>query len=198
MSTPELEQAIAASKWRGAEQDVQEVLAKMFGTDPEVVARIVYAWETLKDKKLVAGDSNQFADLFHGLGCGDTLNDEIRSAIEHTAARAWRRIAIRWRMERNLYIEVPFNKLVSIQEPSRMCDGCSWQLECVRDMLSTPEQCLRGKHVYCKDQYDGRPMRMFQHNFASVLPLKLDDVVVTVRAEHPRGTFVINVMDVRV
>jgi hypothetical protein len=200
MSTPELEQAVAASRWRGVERDFTEVIARMFDVDPAVVARIVYVWETLSDKRLIHSTESEMQDLVGELKHGGDIPDDLRSAIEHTAARAFKRIAIRWRMEREMFLEVPFEKLVPASNPSRMCDGCVWQFECVRDSLSTPKDCLKSKLVYCKDQPDPRKptARKFQHQYASVTPLKLEDAVVRVSAEHPRGTYTVNIMDVRI
>jgi hypothetical protein len=198
MSTPELDQAIASSKWKGAERDVQEIIAKLLDADPAIVARVVYAWELLKEKRLIH-DDGQLADMFAGLGCGDPINDpEVRHAIEHGVARGFRRAAIRWRMEQGSMLEVEFKKLVPATAKSRMCDGCIWQLECVRDMLSTPEQCWNGKYVFCVEQFDGKASRRFQHQYAIARPVKLEGALVTVECDHPRGTFVISVMDVRI
>jgi hypothetical protein len=198
MSTPELEQALAATRWRGVEQDFTEVISRMFDVTPEIVARVVFAWEVLTSKRLERGEESQLLDLIGELRSGGDIPEETRRAIEHTAARAFRRVAIRWRMERDMFLEVPFDKLVPASNPSRMCDGCVWRFECVRDGLSTPQQCRAGKHVYCVEQYDGKPTRQFQHKLASVKPLKLEDAVVTVSAEHPRGTYTVNIMDVRI
>jgi hypothetical protein len=199
MSTPELEQAIAAARFRGIEKDVTEVLSRMLNVPPEVVARVVYAWETISDKRLVKPFDDQQQDLFGELEHGGDIPDDVRNAIDHNLARAFRRIAIRWRMERGIPLEVPFDKLVPESEPSKICNGCTWRLECVRDLLSTPARCLGGAVTYGKDQpKPERPSRMFQHLLATVTPIKLEDAVVTVTAEHPQGTYVVNVLDVRV
>lgn len=196
MSTPELEKAISASKWRGAEKNILEIICKMFEVDAAVVQRVVMAWELLKDKKLRHGTDGQLADMFDGLGTGEHLDFKVVQAIEHMAARAFRRCAIRWHMEQGLHLEVPFDKLIPYEQRSRICNGCAWQLECVRDMLSTPEQCHQGKWIICKDQPDRNKTRSFQHKLAGVVPIKLDDATVTVTAEHPRGTYVVPIMDV--
>jgi len=198
MSTRELEQALAASKWKGAEKNVAEVIAKMFGFPVDIVERVVFAWETVKTEKFISDYDGQRDDVFGSVESGANIEDEIRSAIKHGMFRGLRRTAIRWHMENGKMLEVEFKKLVPKDKPAGMCNGCKWQLECVRDMLSTPERCWNGVHVYCKEQYDGKASRIFQHNIAIVRPLKLEGNIVTVEADHPRGTFAINVMDVRI
>lgn len=198
MSTPELEQAIAAARWRGAEANFTEAIAKMLETPPEVVARVVFAWETMKHQRLAYPIGDQLEELRGELEHGRDLPGETCNAIEHAAARALRRMAIRWRMMRGLALEVPFKKLVPAEKPDRICEGCPHQLECVRDFLSTPDKCLGGARVLPRDQPDATKTRFFQHQNASVKAIKLVDNVVTVTADHPRGTFRVSVMDVLV
>lgn len=198
MSTPELEQAIAAEKWKGAPGTIAEAIADVLSVDVDTVARVVYAWEAVRDLGLVNAYDDQCADMFAGVGAGDPLPPDVRRAIMHTTARAFRRVAVRWRMEHGLHLDVPFNKLLAHHEHRRMCDGCTWQLECVRDMLSTPAKCYEGKYVVCKDQPYHDTTRQFRHQYARVEPLRLKDATVIVRAEHPRGTYEVNLMDVRV
>lgn len=198
MSTPELEQAIAAAKWKGTEANFTEAISKMFDVPPEVVARVVFAWETLRNQCRVHAIEGQMDVLCGGLEDGDDLPEEIVRAIKHATARALPRMAIRWRMERGLFLEVPFNKLVPADKPDRICDGCPNQLECVRDMLSTPARCLRGERITPRDQADPRRLRYIQHQNAQVKAVKIHGDIVTVEAEHPRGIFHVGVLDVLV
>lgn len=198
MSTPELEQAIAAARWRGAEKNFLEVISRMLDVDPAIVARVVYAYEVLGDKTLVLNHGSQLTDMIGELQSGGDIPEDARRAIEHAAARAFKRVAIRWRMEEGLNVEVPFDKLVPRTAPMTMCDGCTWRLECVRDGLSTPQKCLQGIAVLAREQPDPKKLRSIQYRYASVKPVKLDDAIVTVEALHPRGTYVVNVLDVRV
>jgi hypothetical protein len=202
MSTPELEQAIMAARWRGAEANFTEAIAKMLEMPPEVVARVVFAWEAMKRQPLADPIEDQSevpikalrGELEHG---GD-LPRKTRYAIEHAAAWALRRMVIRWRMERDLALQVPFKKLVPAERPDRICEGCLHQFECVRDSLSTPNKCLDGARVLRRDPPGAKKLRFFQHQNASVKAVKLDDNVVTVTTDHPRGTFRVSVMDVLV
>lgn len=196
MSTPELEQAIAAARWRGAEENFTEAIGKMLDTPPEVVARVVFAWETMKQQRLAHAVEGQLESLRGELEHGGSLPNETCQAIEHTAARAFRRMAIRWRMERDLPLEVSFKKLVPADRPDRVCDGCPHQFECVRDFLSTPQRCLSGERVTPRDQPNPKKLRWFQHQNALVKATKVEDNIVTVTADHPRGTFRVSVLDV--
>lgn len=198
MSTPELEQAIAASRWHGAEANFTEAISKMLDVPPAVVARVVFAWETMKKQPLTRPIVGQMDILRDKLQDGAGLPPETHQAIEHAAVYAFRRMAIRWRMERGFFLEVPFKALVPANKPDRVCDGCPLLFECVRDALSTPEKCLTGETVYAKDQPDPKRTRFFAHQNASVKPVRLVGNVVTVTADHPLGVHTVNVMDVLV
>lgn len=195
MSTPELERAIAAARWQGAEASVSEAIGKMLDLDPAIVARVIFAWTEMKDGAGSFDERAWLADQCVGLQEGVDLPPDVASAIERATVYAIRRMAIRHCMERGKPVQVPFSRLVPADTPSRICDGCLWQLECVRDFLSTPQSCLAGKVVLPRS-HGPDDRRMAQHVHATVKPTKLSTTTVTVVAEHPRGTYEIGLLDV--
>lgn len=198
MSTPELEKALAAARWKGIEKTVAEVIARMLQVDPGTVMRVIYAWECARDCKFSQdSEHGRREDLFDGIEEGERLDNEVAKAIYHAAVRGMRRARIRWEMEHGCVLEVPFNKLVPHTEAGKLCNGCIWQFECVRDSLSTPQQCWNGKWIICQEQPEDGKTRSFQLKYAVVTPIKLDDTHVTVTSAHPRGTFKVSIMDVR-
>lgn len=195
MSTPELERAIAAARWQGAEASVSEAIGKILDVDPAIVERVVFAWTEMKDGAGNFGERAWLVDQCVSLQEGVDLPPDVASAIDRAVTYAIRRMAIRHCMERNQPIRVPFSKLVPAGTPSRICNGCLWQLECVRDFLSTPQSCLAGKVVLPRN-HGPDDQRKAQHVHATVRPVKLATVTVSVVAEHPRGAFEIDLMDV--
>lgn len=195
MSTPELERAIAAARWQGAEASVSEAIGKMLDIDPAIVARVVFAWTEMKDGTRNLGERAWLADQCVSLQEGVDLPPDVANAIDRAVTYAIRRMAIRHCMEQDQPIRVPFVKLIPASTPSRVCDGCLWQLECVRDFLSTPQRCLAGKVVFPRN-HGPDDRRKTQHVHATVKPVKLATATVSVVAEHPRGAFEVDLLDV--
>lgn len=190
MSTPELEQALAAAKWKGAEQTLSEVIAKTLDVDIEVVRRVVYAWDQIRNRRFPKLEKPELVDcLFDGLGHGDHIDDDVKEAIVDALDLGVRRSYVRQAMLHNRKLDVAMATLIPEKEVRRVCDGCPTQVVCVMNMLMTPEKCRKGDYV----KHEGR---YIQYAMVKVTPRKLVGNHVTVEADHPRGTYKLNITDI--
>lgn len=134
MPTEALRQALRAVNVTGVERDFAEVLAKMFDLPVPVAARVLYAIESVKDSVTWHLGVDRAAELIP--------DHEVRRAIREQANAGALRVHLRRLQLAGTQVKVRTKVLVPEDDPSRICEGCPRTIECVAEMLSTPEKCV--------------------------------------------------------
>lgn len=172
MPTERLMQALRETNVAGVERDFAEVLARMFDLPVPVVARMIYAIETVKHPV-----------TWHlGLDRATALipDPELRDAIRQRANAGAARVYLRKLQLEGRQVTVLTKALVSQSEPARICEGCKHSLSCIPDSLSTPEQCVENLSVEIGKGYVDRKQKV---TLLRVTP----DGRVRIRADQPMG-----------
>jgi len=148
----------------GAEKNAPDAVAKALGLPVEVIYRVIFAYECLRD---VSGsfDSSEYKE--------DHIKDsKVRSAIRESMALAARRIMLRNAIEKKHELLIPVEAL--IQDPLKICNGCPIRLECIAESLFTPDVC------YTK-----------RITSVAVFPLRIQKGKVDVEANQPSGRYTV-------
>ena len=181
MPIEELEQALQKAKWGNAEEDVIEVIARLFEIPRELVVRVEYAFHAAQNMRL--------GSVYLG---EDEIPSEVQEAIKLKVRRGFLRTHVREciRDEKAMYIKVKN----LIKKPADVCKGCPFSLTCVTESVSTPKECFQ----------KGVPVRLREHPWrvdryssggALVRPVRIKGDLVTVECGHPYGTFDVDVGD---
>ncbi len=134
MPTERLKQALRETNVAGVEKDFAEVLAGMFDLPVPVVARIVYAIETVKHPVTWHLGHDRSVELIPD----PVLRDAIRTKANAGAAR----IHLRKLQLAGIQVSVLTKELIPPGEPGRVCEGCKHSMTCIPHNLSSPEQCV--------------------------------------------------------
>lgn len=168
--TDALNQALREVRMGDAEKSTMEIISRALGIPIEIVHRVVFARELLKNV-LPA----RLGILFPATHWREYIpDDDVRAALEARIDEGIRRITVRWTIENNRDFEVEVKRLLKPKDVNKICRGCPDSMECVAGSLHTPQEC-----------YDGRIPKV------KVVPLRIIKNTVEVRAEHPTGTYVI-------
>jgi hypothetical protein len=163
--TDALNQALSEQRMDGAEKNALEVIARAFELSPEIVYRVIFAFEHLRQTAWVSGSD---IDGWEGL----IEDDEVCVAIrEHMTAGA-RRVMLREAIERGMGLFVSTDELIGPADSLKICNGCPTRLECVAESLFTPDQC-----------FTSRLTRVL------VVPLRMYKGKVDVVATQPQGRY---------
>ncbi len=182
MPIEELEQALQKAKWGDAEEDVVEVIARLFEIPRELVVRVEYAFHAAQNMRL--------GSVYLG---EDEIPPEVQDAIKTKVRRGFLRTHVREciRDEKNMFTKVKS----LIKDPKNVCKGCPFSLACVTKSYSTPKECFKsGVPVRVDEERGPVPILMrLTSGGALVRPIRIKGDTVTVTCEHPHGTFNVDV-----
>lgn len=182
MSIKDLEQALLDAKYQGHPKTFVEAIAKMVDIPEAAVERVIFAWQTLRNRSY----DQECSKAEEGEGLGDVLCTAIEDKMEGIALA----ISIYEAMQCNKKIHVKVRSMVSPDAINNICNGCPTSWECLRNQWSSPQACYEG----AKD--NSFYINMINMHRRPVTPLKVIGSKVTVQAEHPKGTYVVDLDDV--
>ena len=193
MSIKELDQALLRAKYGDAEEDVFEVIARMFNLEIAAVERVLYAASLIRRKD----DTTAIAKL---MDRGTNLSSDLKKAIDTYLQAGLARARVRWAIDNDKLMRIAPRRL--IDTPEQICNGCPLSLICIANDLSTPERCYKAGPPHAFEEYDnaapGGPRGVkgrFERSYngaAMVRPIQLQNNKVTVACEHPKGRFVVD------
>ena len=173
MSTEELEKALERQRLGFVEQDMIELLARMFDADEALVARVVYAsWYACTQTAIF--DTIAAARL--------RIPANVIDAIKKATDAGISRLVLARAIQASQTVTVPVDALIPMEAllAGAICEGCSERIECMADNLHTPNECTRARKAHLQ-----------------VFPLRMTRETVDVEAAQPRGTFTIPIMKLK-
>ncbi len=143
MPTEELKKALEERKMNNAEKDVLDILSRAFDVPRELLYRIIYGYERLH----VHLDGTEYGMGFPKLEWSEGLSGDLREAINLAMANGAKRLLVRYAIENAKALSVATKDLVPADKPEQLCHGCPERIECISESLSTPSECLTGRHA---------------------------------------------------
>lgn len=134
MPTEQLKQALRETNVAGVEKDFAEVLARMFDLPVQVVARLMYAIETVKHSVTWHLGHDRAIELIP--------DAELRNAIRTQANAGAARTYLRQLQLKGRQVTVLTRLLVPTDDPGRICEGCPHSMSCIAESLSSPGKCV--------------------------------------------------------
>ena len=174
MPTEGLKRALLNAKVKGAEEDLGDVLSRMFEIPRDVALRVAYAALCITD--VIPG--NWANDLFITKPFIDIPFD-VRHAIQQETSRGLKRARARQAIERGYDVKVDAKALV--KKPDEICDRCPMSMSCAVYSLSSPEDCLTlGLGI----NWTTNEKLVRQDNTLACRPLKIEGNTVTVESRR--------------
>jgi hypothetical protein len=194
MSLDDLDQALFEAKWGAAEEDVVEVVMRMFGLSRAVVERVVYAVMVMNTRfdadtlNIPLPDAKDFR----------TIDRDLKLAIELAVKQGAGRTRVRWHINNDRPMLV--RPAALIKDPAEICRGCEISIGCIANRYSTPGQCYAaGPPVGLRPGFLGEAapyvLNRLKGGRALVTVTKLRGNDATVTSNHPRGTYIVQAED---
>lgn len=179
MPTEELEQALLAAKWGTAEADATDVVARLLELPRAAVVRVWYAFHAASNMRMgsVAPDEGE-------------IDEEVRNAMKAQIRRGLLRTCVRESIRDADTMQIHPRAL--IKKAQDVCRGCPFSIACVTHSYSTPDKCFKSGPPIQIDERSNRPMHL-PHGGARVYPERIRGDLVTVRCDHPHGTYDVDV-----